>query len=59
MHTTTPGKGKGKLIKIDEQLMKKLPTGFEGAYNTSFYYEAYMESVKKWFKARILACRLA
>jgi hypothetical protein len=39
--------------------MKKLPTGFEGAYNTSFYYEAYMESVKKWFKARILACRLA
>lgn len=59
MHTTTPGKGKGKLIKMDQELIKKLPTGFEGAFELNYYYEAYMDTVNKWYKARILSCRLA
>lgn len=59
MHTTTPGKGKGKLIKMDQELIKKLPTGFEGALPLNYYYEALMDTSNKWYKARILSCRLA
>ncbi len=42
MHTTTPGKGKGKLIKLDQDLMKKLPMNFDGAYPMNNFYQAYM-----------------
>lgn len=42
MHTTTPGKGKGKLIKLDQDLMKKLPMNFDGAYSMNNFYQAYM-----------------
>jgi hypothetical protein len=38
MHTTTPGKGKGKLIKMDQELIKKLPSGFDGAFPLNCYY---------------------
>lgn len=59
MHTTTVGKGKGKLVKMDQELLKRLQNQFEGAYSLGHFYEAFMDSVDKWFKARILSCRLA
>jgi hypothetical protein len=59
MHTTTPGKGKGKLVKMDQEAVKRLPSGFEGALPVAFFYEAFVDTVKKWYKARILSCRLA
>lgn len=59
MHTTTPGKAKGKLIKFDQDLMKKMPLNFDGAYSMNVFYEAYMDTNDRWYKARILSCRLA
>ena len=59
MHTTTVGKGKGKLVKMDQELLKRLQSQFEGAYSLGHFYEAFMDSVNKWYKARILSCRLA
>lgn len=38
MHTTIPGKGKGKLVKMDQELLKKLPTGFEAALGLNLFY---------------------
>ena len=59
MHTTIPGKGKGKLVKMDHEWLRKVPLSFPGALPLNVFYEAFMETADKWYKARILSCRLA
>lgn len=41
MHTTNQGKAKGKLIKLDQDLSKKMPMNFDGAYSLNNFYLAY------------------
>ena len=58
MASKAKGKGKGKGLKIDADVLKKIVNNHEGALDSSYFVDAQMES-GRWFKSRILDCRLA
>ena len=51
------GKGKGNGLKLDGDVLKKL-NQHDGALDSSYFVQAQMEN-GRWFKSRILDCRLA
>ena len=59
MDVSAFGKCLGKIPKLDNDVWKRLSLTCEGAYDIRFFYDVYYDQSKKWYKGRIMDCRLS
>ena len=46
-------------LKLNKELKQQLSLGREIAVDKTYYFEAQMKHSEKWYKARVLDCRLS
>jgi hypothetical protein len=46
-------------LKVSKELKLKLTSGHEITLDKSYYVEAQMKNSERWFRARILDCKLS
>lgn len=59
MNSKLEGKISRLELKVSKELKQRLSSGHEITLDKSFYVEAQMKNSDRWFRARILDCKLS
>lgn len=59
MNSKLEGKIARLELKVAKELKQRLSSGYEITLDKSYYVEAQMKNSEKWFRGRILDCKLS
>ncbi len=58
MDNSVLSKTRNKMVKFDNDMWRRLDITYENSLDNRYFYEMYFDITEKWYKGRIIDCRL-